>query len=125
VVPEDYDKNFYSVEWSDTLGQSKGYSIIKRPEELQCIIKNKAQDTLGYYIGLSTPQTFAYFQTTDSLVTLNFKISINIFSEDFNNNDNVRKEYVKKDSVPRELEPISVNIKNDLRKKITVVLTEK
>jgi len=80
---------------------------------------------LGYYIGLSTPQTFAYFQTTDTAITINFKISINIFSEAFNNNDNIRKEYLKRDSIPRELEPVTVNIKKELRKKITVVLTEK
>lgn len=125
VNPEDYDKTWYSVEWTDTLGQSKGYNIIKRPEELQCIIKNKKQDTLGYYIGLSTPQTFAYFQTTDTVVTINFKISINIFSEIFNNNDDIRRQYLIKDSIPKELEPITVNIKKDLRKKITMVLTEK
>jgi len=125
VIPEDYDKNLYSVQWTDTLGQSKGYNTIKRPEGLQCVIKNKKQDTLGYYIGLSTPQTFAYFQTTDTAITINFKISINIFSEALNNNDNIRKEYLKRDSIPRELEPVTVNIKKELRKKITVVLTEK
>jgi hypothetical protein len=125
VNAEDYDKHEYSVEWTDTLGQSKGYNVIKRPEELQCIIKNEKQDTLGYYIGLSTPQTFAYFQTTDTIITLNFKISINIFSEVFNNNDDIRREYLKKDSIPKELEPITVNIKKDLRKKITTVLIEK
>ena len=125
VIPEDYDKNLYFVQWTDTLGQSKGYNTIKRPEELQCVIKNKKQDTLGYYIGLSTPQTFAYFQTTDTAITINFKISINIFSEAFNSNDNIRKEYLKRDSIPRELEPVTVNIKKELRKKITVVLTEK
>ncbi|WP_158638319.1 hypothetical protein [Panacibacter ginsenosidivorans] len=124
VIPEDYDKNLFYVEWTDTLGQGKGYSIIKRPEELQCIIKNRQQDTLGYYIGLSTPQTFAFFQTTDTIITINFKIGINIFSEVFYSNDNIRREYLKKDSVPKELEPITINIKTDLRKKITVVLTE-
>jgi hypothetical protein len=24
VIPEDYNRNLYSVEWTDTLGQSKG-----------------------------------------------------------------------------------------------------
>jgi hypothetical protein len=125
VIPEDYDKNLYFVEWIDTLGQSKGFDKIKRPEEIQCVIKNKNQDTLGYYLGLSTPQTFAYFQTVDTSVTLNFKISINIFSEAFNNNDNIRREYLKKDSIPIELEPVTVNIKKGLRKKMTMVLKEK
>ena len=134
VIPEDYEKHFYSIEWKDTLGQSEGYIGNKwftRPKEIWCIITNHQNDTLGYYRGLSTAQTFAYFQSTDTLVTLNFMIGLNFFSDKFGSGENMvefeknAKQYSKENRLPIVFEPIQLNLKTDLRKKYYIELKEK
>ena len=67
VIPEDYERNIYSIEWNDTLGFSEGYmknkiKWLKRPQEVWCIITNKSNDTLGYYQGLSTAKLLLIFK---------------------------------------------------------------
>jgi hypothetical protein len=136
IVPEDYDRNLYYVDWSDTLGQSDGYlqnkvNWLKRPKEIWCIITNKNNDTLGYYRGLSTAQSIAYFQSTDTIVTLNFMIGLNFFSDQFENmetreaHEKAAWDYSMTNKLPIVFESIDINIKTDLRKEFEVKLKEK
>lgn len=128
IFPEDYDRNLYYVDWTDSLGLSEGYlpdKILKRPKEIWCFVTNNQNDTLGYYYGLSMAQTFCYFQTTDSIVTLNFMIGLNMFPEKFENDTLGAKAYWEANKTPIEFEPIEVNIKTDLRKEFEVELNEK
>ena len=128
IISEDYGRNLYYVEWTDTLGLSEGYlpdKILKRPKEIWCFVTNNQNDTLGYYHGLSMAQTFCYFQTTDSIVTLNFMIGLNMFPDKFENDTTGAKAYQEANKTPIEFEPIEVNIKTDLRKEFEVELYEK
>ncbi len=127
VIPEDYNRNLYYIEWQDTLGKSEGYlpnKIYKRPKEVWCVVTNKKNDTLGYYKGLSTAQTLAYFQTTDTIVILNFMAGLNMFSDKFDN-DKKGKEYWEANRLPIEFEPIDFNVKTNLLKKFEIELKEK
>lgn len=134
VIPEDSEKYLYSIEWKDTLGQSEGYINNKwftRPKEIWCMITNNQKDTLGYYRGLSTAQTFAYFQSTDTIVTLNFMIGLNFFSDKFGNGkdmvefENNARQYSKDNRLPIVFESIKLNLQTDLRKKHEIELKEK
>ncbi|GAA4374888.1 hypothetical protein GCM10023186_06930 [Hymenobacter koreensis] len=134
VIPEDYERNLYSVEWKDTLGQSEGYqksNLIKRPKEVWCVITNDRKDTLGYYQGLSTAQTFASFQSKDTIVTLNFMTGLNFFTDKFANEQSMvdyektARDYSMDNKLPIHFEPIQINLKSDLRKKIDIELKEK
>ena len=128
IIPEDYERNLYSVDWTDTLGLSEGYladKIFERPKEIWCFVINNENDTLGYYHGLSTPQTFCYFQTTDSIITLNFMIGLNILPRKFEKDTTGAKEYFESNKTPVEFKPVKVNIKSDLRKEFEVELNEK
>ena len=134
VVPEDYERNLFTVTWSDTLGQAEGYVDHKwftRPKEIWCIITNNKKDTLGYYRGLSTAQTYAAFESIDTVVTLNFMMGLNFFSDRFgtgknmNNFEKNARDYSKINKLPLVFEPLQINLKTDLRKKIEIVLEEK
>ncbi|MFC0879011.1 hypothetical protein ACE01N_20620 [Saccharicrinis sp. FJH2] len=128
IIPEDYDRNLYYVDWTDTLGLSEGYlpdKILKRPKEIWCFVTNNQKDTLGYYHGLSMAQTFCYFQTTDSIVTLNFMIGLNMFPDKFEKDTTGAKAYLEANKIPIEFKPIKVNIKTELRKEFEVELNEK
>ena len=133
VIPEDYEKKLYFVEWNDTLGLSEGYygdNLIKRPKEIWCVITNQNKDTLGYYCGLSTAQTFADFKTNDSIVTLNFMVGLNFFTDKFENfqkredYESAAREYSKKSELPVVFTPIKLNLNTDLRKKYNIELSE-
>ncbi len=136
VIPEDYERNIYSIEWNDTLGQSEGYlkgelNWIKRPQEVWCVITNNKCDTLGYYQGLSTAQSFTYFQTTDSTIILNFMIGLNFFTDQFE--DVMDKDvYLKKaqdysieHNLPIEFKPIAFDMKTELRQDFKIELEQK
>ena len=128
IIPEDYDRNLYYVNWNDTLGLSEGYlpeKFLKRPKELWCFITNKRNDTLGYYKGLSMPQSFAGFQTTDTIVTLNFMIGLNILPEKFDTDTNGAMEFYRANKNPIEFEPVDINIRTDLRQTFKRELKEK
>ena len=134
VIPEDYEKHFYSITWKDTLGLSEGYIDNKwfsRPKEIWCIVTNQKDDTLGHYTGLSTAQTFAYFETTDTLVTLNFMIGLNFFSDKFGSGQNMTefennaRQFSLVNRLPIVFQPIKLNLKTDLRKKYDIELKEK
>ena len=134
VIPEDYERNLYSVEWIDTLGQAEGYGgskLIKRPKEVWCVITNDRKDTLGYYQGLSTAQTFAGFQAKDTIVTLNFMIGLNFFTDKFDTGKSIADyekaadDYSKDNKLPIVFEPIQINLKTGLRKKYDIELKEK
>ena len=128
IIPEDYERNLYYVSWNDTLGLSEGYlpdKFLQRPKELWCFITNNSHDTLGYYKGLSMPQSYLYFQTTDTIVTLNFMIGLNIFSSKFETDTIGAKEYYKANTNPIEFEPIEINILTDLRQTFKRELKEK
>lgn len=117
IIPEDYDRNLYYVEWKDTLRFPQGDGVLEEPKEIWCVVTSKSNDTLGYYKGLSMAQTFAYFQPDDSVVILNFMIGIDFFS-DVLKTDRERTEYVESGKYPVEFEPIEINIYTDLRKKL-------
>ncbi|MGV9011847.1 MAG: hypothetical protein ACOH13_04565 [Flavobacteriales bacterium] len=128
ITPEDYDQNWYTVSWEDTLGQSEGYlaqDIGGRPKEVWCFITNQAQDTLGYYRGLSTATSFASFIATDTTVTLNFMIGLSMFPDKFQNDTTGASSYWQANHIPTSFEPIDVNIRTELREPIETVLKEK
>ena len=133
IIPEDFERNIYTVEWRDTLGQSEGYQgdkLIKRPKEVWCIVTNDNNDTLGYYRGLSTAQTYTEFQSKDTIVTLNFMIGLNFFTDKFENGQNMADyektawDYSKTNKLPIVFETVRVNLKTELRKKFDIVLKE-
>jgi hypothetical protein len=134
IIPEDGD--LYYVEWKDTLGLNDGYhedvlNWIKRPKETWCIITNEKNDTLGYYLGLSTAQSFAYFSTTDSIINLNFMTGLNFFSDLFENQTSLKdhqkaaQEYLNKHRLPLKYKPLNININTDQRKEFEIELEEK
>lgn len=128
IIPEDFERNLYYVEWKDTLGQSEGYQgdkFIKRPKEVWCVITNGIKDTLGYYRGLSTARTFAGFQSKDTIVTLNFMIGLNFFTDKFENAQSLADYESNNQKLPMIFEPIQINLKTDLRKKYDIELIEK
>ena len=134
IIPEDYERNLYSVEWKDTLGQADGYrgrKLINRPKEVWCVITNNRKDTLGYYLGLSTAQTFAEFQSKDTIVILNFMIGLNFFTDKFDNGksmpdyEKAAHDYSQDNKLPIVFEPIQINLKSDLRKKFDIELKGK
>jgi len=124
IVPEDYKTKSYSIEWGDTLCKSKGYDDINRPMEIKCVIRNKKNDILGYYRGLSTPMTFTYFQTKDTIIYVDFSIDCNAFSGTFKTGEEVER-YIKKNKLPIKFKSIELNINKDLRKKFSVELEKK
>ena len=134
VFPEDYERKLYTVQWKDTLGQKEGYEDdkwLKRPKEIWCIVTNNKNDTLGYYMGLSTAQDFLTFESSDTIVALNFMIGLNFFSDKFGSGkdmsefENNARQYSKDNRLPITFEPIVLNLKADSRKKYDIELTEK
>lgn len=87
---------------------------VKDPEEIWCIILNSGQDTLGYYMGRSTPMPFTYFNATDSIIHIRFMIGVNFFSEAIKTEAEYEK-LIKQIEKPIEFEPIEVNINQHLR----------
>jgi hypothetical protein len=120
IIPE--GDSSYSITWKDTVGQSRGYSFHKRPREVWCILTD-AKDTAGHYWGVSTPTNYTYFITTDSVITASFMIGPNIFSDDFQ--ENKEKKGFEEWKKIIEFNPVQINIKNNLRKKLEFELTEK
>lgn len=122
ISPESSDT--YIIQWYDTLGLSEGYTdiqsirFIKRPKEIWCFITNIHNDTLGYYQGLSTANTFTYFNSNDSIIILNFMVGLNPFSDYHINDANERKRY------PIKFTPVKFNMNTELKRMIEVELTE-
>jgi len=116
VIPE--DDSSYSINWIDTLGHSNSYTTLDRPIELWCLFKVD-NDTVGYYKGLSSPRHFAYITTKDSIIQAEFMIEPNIFSQ------RMTEEILNKNSKIIMFNPVDINIKKDIRKKLEFVLTEK
>jgi hypothetical protein len=116
VVPE--DDTSYSISWQDTIGQSRGYTLINRPSEIWCFVQDKS-DTVGYYRGLSTPAGFTYFSTKDTVVTATFMIGPNFFSEQRSDTESTVQEK------PIEFVPVRLKLKNGTRKPFEFVLTER
>lgn len=134
VIPEDYERHVYVVDWKDTLGLSEGYqgkSFVKRPKEVWCVITNTENDTLGYYKGLSTAWTFSGFQSNDTIIYLNFMIGLNIFTDKFESAkskeayEKMIRAYSEKNRLPLIFEPVRINLMTDLRKKYDLELMEK
>lgn len=114
VLPE--RENLYFITWIDTLGHAEGYreNFIKRPRETWCVITNSENDTLGRYTGLSTAQIFAYFETSDSVVFINFMTGLNLFPDKYLNENEM-------DKYPLRYEPIRFNL-SEIRKEMNVEL---
>lgn len=134
VFSEDYERKLYTVQWKDTLGQMEGYvddKWLKRPKEIWCIVTNNKNDTLDYYMGLSTAQDFLTFESSDTIVTFNFMIGLNFFSDKFGSGkdmtefENNARQYSKNNKLPIKFEPFTFNLKTNLRKKIDIELKEK
>lgn len=124
IFPE--GNNQYSIMWKDTLGYSEGYtegsmSFIKRPREIWCVITSLNNDTLGYYQGLSTAQTFTYFNSTDSIVNLNFMIGLNIFSDKLDS-DTLDSDYEKLLNSPIKFKALNININEYLNNEREIIL---
>lgn len=134
VLPEDLEGDIYSIQWTDTLGQSEGYDskrFIKRPKEVWCVVTNEKKDTLGYYRGLSTAQDFVQFQSIDTVVILNFMIGLNFFSDKFGDGDNMEayekaaQDYSRENRLPVVFKPVPINLRTGLEKQHHMVLEEK
>jgi hypothetical protein len=85
IIPED-TVNRYVLEWDDTInptGADEKYRLRVRPYELYCTVTSSTSDTLGYYIGSSSPRNYLGFvvnQMRDDEVFVQFHIGINHFS---------------------------------------------
>jgi len=117
VIPE--GDNSYSLLWTDTLGSSQNYTFTERPKEVWCIATNSKNDTLGYYMGRSTAQTYMEFNSADSVIFLNFMIGLNFFSNKWENDTEYKKET---DNFPIHYKPVSIDLRSDLRKEIEIEL---
>lgn len=122
VIPE--GNNYYTINWKDTLGVSEGYHendlrFIKRPREVWCVVTSITNDTLGYYRGLSTAQTFANFQTSDSVVKLNFMTGLNLFPDNYIEDKQEMRKY------PIKYKPIIFNINRNKNHRTEVELQRK
>ena len=127
IYPEDISNNSFVIEWQDTLGIDLGYKdfkLNKRPQEVWCVLTNSKQDTLGYYRGRSTPDQYCFFESTDSIVNLNFMIGANFFSEQIGSKENYI-EYSKQNKLPIYFEAIQFNLKTQLRDSIKLILKNK
>ncbi len=122
LIPE--RENIYYVTWEDTIGMKSKYGILNRPLELWCHVQNTSLDTIGYYRGLSTPSTFTYFDTKDSIITIEFSKAFNFFNEAFEN-EVERKAFWEKNKIPVRFAPIVVNLNKDLKQKLMFELKEK
>lgn len=125
IIPEDENLHLYTIDWEDTIGLSEGYgnNKIKRPQETWCFITNSHNDTFGYYYGMSTAQTFAGFQTTDSIIKVRFMTGFNFFSDRFDEPKEAF-DYAFDHHLPVVYQPLQINLKTDLRKKKVLVLQE-
>lgn len=128
----EFEPDGYFISWNDTLCSefnSNWNYLQKRPYELYCHIFNKERDTLGYYIGLSSPRQFTYFQTkqnTDSIIDLEFSVGINHFSVFLaEQSEDYIKRFNEMFEEKIEFKPIRVDLKTDLKKKIKIELINK
>ena len=123
IIPEN-NSGLYYVEWKDTLGQAEGYNQMNRPIELWCIIKNQNKDTIGYYKGLSTPQKLAYFETKDTVITLEFKTGLNLFTEISYAQTEEKNKSLWDLNVEKmtDFKPIKINIEKKLRQEQQTIL---
>lgn len=94
-----------------------------RPKEIKCVITNDKNDTLGYYMGLSTAQSFAYFETKDAMITLNFMIGLNMFSDKFEGKNG--EKYWNANRKIIYFKPIRLSLESNLLKKFNLELEEK
>ena len=130
IIPED-SKGGYSISWNDTLRSDFAKDdryLEKRPYELYCYILNRKNDTLGYYIGCSSPRQWTYFQTSDnidSMIYLKYSIGVNYFSsflaeqsKEYIDNFNKRKIWEIK------FKQIILNINSALRTKKKIELIQ-
>lgn len=118
------------------LGKAEGYSIDERPQELWCVVADQQRDTIGAYRGLSMPETFVYFRTDDSTVSVSFVKDINGFSKQLEKEFEVDEmetgeeyrekieEYREEHQLPVRFEPVEVNLKRDRGEGIEVELEE-
>ncbi len=121
VYPEDFEKNFYAIEWEDTIGNYLGYNEMPkqdRPFEIWCFVTNNEGDTLGYYRGLSSPRQFCYFQSDDDSVNIEFQIGPNPFSEELYLNESF-KELIQKG--PIKCSPLKLKLEKTIIEKDIVL----
>jgi hypothetical protein len=118
IIPEDYDSS-YSITWNDTVGSYANYNLHNRPFEIWCFLIDK-KDTVGSYKGISTPTNYTYFSTRDTSVIATFMIAANSFS------DKLLYDELEKynEGIKTRFQPVTIDIKNNLRKKFELILTE-
>ena len=119
IIPE--SDSSYTITWTDTLGQAKGYSLRNRPYELTCFFID-SKDTAGYYNGCSSPGNFTYITTKDSVVTAYFEMRLNFFTDAFSNEERKKLFENKKEL---KFDVVKIDIQNNLRKPFKLTLTEK
>jgi len=115
------DDSSFCLTWLDTIEQKKITNLQNRKHEIWCIIKD-SKDTIGHYTSLSTPQNFTYFTTKDSIITVTFMIGQNIFSDSISTKQ--MNEIMKTDGIIIKYNPIEVNIKKDIRKRLELHLNK-
>ena len=92
MIPED-TLGGYVLEWDDDVNPAEASEknlLANRPYETHCYILSSSFDTLGYYIGSSSPRQFAYFvtnQTDNRPILIKFRVGLNPFSSYFDSID--------------------------------------
>lgn len=119
IIPE--SDSSYTITWTDTLGQAKGYSLRNRPYELTCFFID-SKDTSGYYNGCSSPGNSTYITTKDSIVTAYFEMKLNFFSDAFSMEE---RKTIFDNKKELKFEVIKIDIRKNLRKPFNLTLTEK
>lgn len=108
----------FTIKWSDTLGNFQNFNKFNRPFEIVCDIIDQ-EDTAGYYHGLNVPSTWTSFGTNDSVITVYFSIARNVSP------DLPPDMQMKYPDISCDFNPVRLNTRSQLRKKIPLLLTKK
>ena len=130
IIPED-TLGGYVLEWDDGIQHTKASErdlLITRPYEIHCYVLNSSFDTLGYYVGSSSPRQYAYFfnkKINENIVLIKFRFGLNAFSSYFDNidQDKLEKAICAAEHLPKYKEVI-VDLNKNTRNWSTVDLIE-
>ena len=128
VIPED-TLGGYVLQWEDEInptGADKNKKLRMRPYELYCTVTSQTNDTLGYYIGSSSPRQYLDFVLSDlgeKKINLEFQIGINHFSKILESMDDREIEKFNKmaSSFPR-YEVLTLDLNTQIYKWVSVKL---
>ena len=110
----------YLIEWDDginTTHPNEKNLLISGPYETHCYILNRSYDTLGYYVGASSPRKYTYFvtkQTGEDTVLIKFQVGLNVFSSYFDSIDQSNLEgMIYRSKFLPKYEVVAVDLKKD------------